>query len=462
MDFDFIALRLREFVWGPVMILALFGTGLFFTAVTGFFQFRNFKYILKNTIGKILKKQKKEDGAITPFQALTTSLAGTVGTGNIAGVAAAIALGGPGAVFWMWVSALLGMMTKYFEVVLAVIYREKDKNGFFVGGPMYYIKNGLNKNLRWLAVVFSVFGALAAFGIGNMVQVDVILGSVLNLFDKTDSNDAVLIKLSIAVVLAIIVAFVFFGGIKRIAHITEKVVPFMSLFYILCALTVIFFNIEKIIPVFSDIFKSAFGFGPLFGGVAGFSAKTAITKGMSRGIFSNEAGLGSSPIAHASTSETSPHKQGLYGIIEVFIDTIVICTLTALAILVSGIDIPYGDEGVNGILIATNAYGTVFGNYSDIILTVSVLFFAVSTIFSWQLYGVRCIEFLTRGHGVKIYQAIFILMIIAAAVLPVQTIWNLADALNGLMALPNLIAILILFPAVIKLTKKIKYKKRDL
>lgn len=465
--------RLNSFAWGPIMLALLVGSGIAFTIFTGFFQFGKFGHVWKNTIGKIFKKkdpnEEVDKGAISPFQALTTAMAATVGTGNIAGVTGAIVLGGPGAVFWMWVSALFGMATKYAEVVLAVKYREKNEKGEWVGGPMYYIKNGLGKNWKWLAIVFSVLGALAAFGIGNMTQVNTIANSIVTAVDNVThtalaEESAMTIRWVVGGIIAVLAGLVIIGGIKRIGKVTEKLVPFMSIFYIIGALVIIFANIGSIGRVFSDIFVGAFTPEAFIGGVAGTMIMIAIKRGVGRGVFSNEAGLGSAPIAHAATSETNPVKQGLYGVFEVFMDTLVLCTLTALVVLISGItQAPdFFQTAVPGAATTTIAYGTVFGDgFASIFIAVAILCFAFSTVLSWGLYGERCFGFLTNYKGIRIYQIIFILVILVGATSPLPLIWDIADTLNGLMAIPNLIALVALSGVVIRLTKEYKTGLRE-
>ena len=335
---------LNGIAWGPWMLILLVGTGIFLSARVGFIQFCKFGHAMKNTIGKVFQKQSAGKGEITPFQAVTTALAATVGTGNIAGVTGAIAVGGPGAVFWMWLSALFGMVTKYSEVVLAVRYRERNAKGDWVGGPMYYIKNGMGEKWKWLAMVFSLLGALAAFGIGNMTQVNTIATSINTAIDAFGGNTAAtavtlfgqtvpVSSIAVGLLVAVIVAMTLFGGIKRIGFVAEKMVPFMAAIYIVCSLCVVCTNLGSLGKIFAMIFKGAFSAEAALGGAFGITIMTTIQKGVGRGVFSNEAGLGSAPIAHAATSEIDPVKQGLYGIFEVFMDTIVICTLTALTVL---------------------------------------------------------------------------------------------------------------------------------
>ena len=457
---------LNGIAWGPWMLILLVGTGVYLSARTGFLQFRKFGYAMKNTIGKIFQKQEAGHGEVTPFQAMTTALAATVGTGNIAGVTGAIAVGGPGAVFWMWISALFGMVTKYAEVVLAVRYRERNEKGDYVGGPMYYIKNGLGEKWNWLAIAFSLLGALAAFGIGNMTQVNTIAGSINNAIDAFGGNTAAasfvlfgqsvpVSSMVIGMLVAVIVALVLFGGIKRIGSVTEKLVPFMAAIYIVCALAVVFTNIGSLGKIFMMIFQGAFNAEAALGGAFGITIMTTIQKGVGRGVFSNEAGLGSAPMAHAATSETDAVKQGLYGIFEVFMDTIVICTLTALTLLCgveAGVDITWGASAGSELIAA--AFSTVFGGQlGATIIAVGIGLFALSTILSWSLYGSRCCEFLLGTKAVPVYQVIFVAVIVIGATLELELVWNIADTLNGFMAIPNLVALLGLSGVVVKLTR---------
>ena len=453
--------------WGPWMLILLVGTGVYLSFRVGFLQFRKFGYAMKNTLGKIFRKQSAGEGEVTPFQAVATALAATVGTGNIAGVTGAIAVGGPGAVFWMWLSALFGMVTKYSEVVLAVRYRERNAKGDWVGGPMYYIKNGLGQKWKFLGVAFSLLGALAAFGIGNMTQVNTIASSINTAIDAFGGNTAAntvalfgqsvpVSSLVIGLIVAGIVALVLFGGIKRIGSVAEKMVPVMAAIYILCSLVVVCSNLGAVGKVFAMIFKGAFSAEAALGGAFGITIMQTIQKGVGRGVFSNEAGLGSAPIAHAATSETDPVKQGLYGIFEVFMDTIVICTLTALTVLCgaeSGVAVPWGQSAGTELIAAS--FSTVFGNKPGaLIVAIGIGLFALSTILSWSLYGARCFEFLTGGKLVKAYQVAFVLVVVIGATLELELVWNIADTLNGFMAIPNLIALLGLSGVVVKLTKE--------
>ena len=466
MNINEIVNYLNGIAWGPWMLILLVGTGVYLSARVGFIQFARFGYVMKQTAGKMFKKQTAGDGEVTPFQALSTALAATVGTGNIAGVTGAIAVGGPGAVFWMWLSALFGMVTKYAEVVLSVRYRERNAKGDWVGGPMYYIRNGLGKKWNWLAVLFSLLGALAAFGIGNMTQVNTIAGSINNAIDAFGGNTAAnsfelfgqmvpFTSIVVGGIIAFIVALVLFGGVKRIGPVTERMVPVMAAIYILCALAVVFNNIDSVGKIFGMIFKGAFSADAALGGAFGITIMTTIQKGVGRGVFSNEAGLGSAPIAHAATSETDPVKQGMYGIFEVFMDTIVICTLTALTLLCgieAGVGISWGQSAGTELIAA--AFATVFGNkIGALIVAVGISLFALTTILSWSLYGTRCFEFLFKGKGVGVFQTVFVFMVIVGATLKLDLVWNIADTLNGFMAVPNLVALLGLSGVVIKLTK---------
>ena len=453
--------------WGPWMLVLLLGTGIYLSVRVGFIQFTKFGHALKNTIGKVFRKQTAAGGEVTPFQAMTTALAATVGTGNIAGVTGAIAVGGPGAVFWMWISALFGMVTKYSEVVLAVRYRERNAKGDWVGGPMYYIRNGLGKRWNWLAVCFCILASLAAFGIGNMTQVNTIASSFNSVIDAFGGNSKALTvvlfgqtvpvsSIAVGAFVAVIVAMVLFGGIKRIGAVTERMVPFMAAIYIVCSLVIVFCNLGSLGKIVAMIFKGAFSAEAALGGVFGITIMQTIQKGVGRGVFSNEAGLGSAPMAHAASSETNPVKQGLYGIFEVFMDTIIICTLTALTLLCgveSGVAIEWGKTA--GAELISASFATVFGvKAGSLIVTVGISLFALSTILSWSLYGSRCCEFLLGHKSVLVYQILFVLVVIVGATLDLELVWNIAETLNGFMAIPNLVALLGLSGVVVKLTKE--------
>lgn len=432
-------------VWGPPMLFLIVGTGIYLTFRTNFFSILKLGYVLKNTFLKMFSKDTQGEGEITPFQAVATALAATVGTGNVAGVATAIALGGPGAVFWMWVSALFGMTTKFGEVVLAIKYREKTDDGRFVGGPMYYIQNGLK--WKWLAVIFSIFGALAAFGIGNMVQSNSVAASLQESFSIP--------PLATGIVLAVLTALVILGGIKRIGAVTEKLVPFMAAIYILGAIFIIIMNGSHIPEAFGLIFKYAFTPAAASGGFVGATIATAMRRGISRGVFSNEAGLGSAPIAHAAATTDHPVRQGLWGVFEVFMDTIVICTLTALAIMVSGL----WNSGVTGAALTTQAFNEAIpgGGY---IVSIGIMLFAFSTILGWSYYGERCAEYLLGKKAILPYRIIWIPMVVVGSIGGLEFLWDLSDTLNGLMAIPNLIGVLALSGTVIALTKEYFAKEK--
>ena len=449
---------LDDFAWGWWTMALLLGTGVFLSARTGFVQFRRFGYAMRNTLGRAFRRGEAGKGEITPFQAMTTALAGTVGTGNITGVTSAIFVGGPGAVFWLWLSALFGMATKYAEVTLAVRYRERDAKGDWVGGSMYYITRGLGQNWDWLAGVFCVFGCIAAFGIGNTTQVDSIATSVGIAIDAFggDFQGAAFGRVAVGAAVAVFVALVLFGGIKRIGSVTEKLVPFMALLYMAAALAVILGNPGQLGRVFGLIFSGAFRPKAALGGAVGVTLTQTIRQGFARGIFSNEAGLGSAPMAHAATSERDPVNQGLYGILEVFMDSVVICTLTALALLCGlfGQGVEPGWGSAAGSEMVVRAFSSVFGTrFSALIVAAGLSFFALSTILSWALYGTRCFQFLFGVKAVRGYQIVFLAVLVAGSTLGLDLAWKLGDALNGLMAIPNLVGLLALSGVVVKLTR---------
>lgn len=448
---------LNGFMWGPVMLILLVGTGIFLTCRTRGLQFRKFGLIMKETVGKLFTKTEVKEGSLSPVQAMTTALAGTVGTGNIAGVTGAIALGGPGAVFWMWISALFGMCTKFTEVTLSVRYREKNDKGDWVGGPMYYIKNGMGKHWTWLGTLFALFAMIAAFGIGNMTQVNTIatsIGTIFTEFNPAMKQNLQMIYLIIGIVIAILTALVLFGGLNRIGATTEKLVPVMAIVYIVTALVVIFTHVPMLGSVFHDIFVGAFNPEAIGGGMAGTVIMTVMRAGIGRGVFSNEAGLGSAPIAHAAADTDHPIRQGFFGAFEVFADTIVICTMTALAVLVSGKAVGFYGKSA-GTDLTISAFSTTFGGkLAAIIIATCIAMFAFSTVLSWALYGTRCAEFLFKSTKViKPYQIIFIIFIVVGATMKLSVAWTVADTLNAMMAVPNLIAVLALSPEVIRLLK---------
>lgn len=453
---DFFTGPLNTFAWTYTLLPCVMLGGLFFTIRCRGLQFARFGYAMKNTIGKVFKKQAAKDGSVTPFQAVTTALAATVGTGNIIGTSIAVSMGGYGAIFWLWIAALFGMIIKYSEVTLAVHYREKNEKGDWVGGPMHYITNGMGKKWKWLAILFAAFAILASFGIGNLSQANSISGSVnsaVAAFFPAAAENASTISLVVGVVLAVICLVALVGGIKRIGKITEFMIPFMSIFYIVSALIVIFANIGNIGEAFRLIFVGAFNPQAACGAACGIMLKEALVWGLKRSAFSNEAGLGSAGIAHAAADTDSPVKQGLYGVFEVFMDTLVICTLTGLTIVISGVDIPFGTKV--GSELITSAFATIYGTkLASLFVAIALFFFAFSTIIGWSLYGTRCVEYLLGTKATKVYQVLFSIMIIVGATTSLSVAWDLADTFNGLMAIPNFVALFALSGVVAKLTKE--------
>ena len=439
------------FIWGVPAMICIIGVGLLLSVRTRFIQVRKFGAALKNTIGKIFDKTQAKDGSMSPFQAVCTALAGTVGTGNIAGVAGAIALGGPGAIFWMWCSAFLGMCTKFSEVTLAIHFREKNANGEYVGGPMYYIKNGLSKKWHFLAVLYALFGVLTVFGTGNATQVNTIVSSIhsalhnLHIIDGTVDERANLI---FGIFIAAFVAMVLLGGIQRIGQVSEKLVPFMAALYVILAIGVVILHISRVPAVFAMIFKSAFTPQAATGGIIG-SMFLSMKKGVSRGIFSNEAGLCTGSIAHAWADSNNAVHQGMFGIFEVFMDTIVICTLTGLVILLGAPNIVYGQAA--GAELTISGFTATYGGWVSIFTAVAMCCFAFSTIIGWGLYGSRCIEFLGGEKLVRPFLVAYSFVSIIGATINLGLLWDIADTFNGLMAIPNLIALLILSGQVKKL-----------
>ena len=437
-------------VWGVPAMVLIFGVGLYLSIRTGFLQFRKFGTVWQNTIGKLFHRSTEAGhGAVTPFQAVCTALAATV-----AGVAGAIAIGGPGAVFWMWVSALLGMVTKYSEVTLAVHYRQKNKHGDWVGGPMYYIQNGLGKKWKWLGVLFSIFGIFAVFGTGNATQVNTIVASIdtaLISFGVMEAGSTATLNLILGIVITVLVGMILLGGIKRIGHVAERLVPIMALLYVVLGLGVIVMHIENLPTAFSSIIQGAFNPTAVTGGVVG-AMFTAVQKGVARGIFSNEAGLGTASIAHAGAEVNDPVQQGLFGVFEVFVDTIIICTFTALVILCSGVPINFGADA--GAELTISGFTSTYGNWITIFTAVAMCCFAFTTILGWGLYGARCSEYLFGEKVIKPFMVIYSLVAIIGATVKLDLLWSIAETFNGMMAIPNLIAVALLSPVVLKLTKE--------
>lgn len=448
---------INAFVWGPVMLVLLVGTGIFLTARTGWIQVRKFGYIMKSTVGSLFRKSDKDHGNnLSPFQAVTTALAGTVGTGNIAGVTGAIFVGGPGAVFWMWISAFFGMCTKYAEIALALKYRVTDEDGTHKGGPMYYIENGLGRRWKFLAILFALLAGVASFGIGNIAQSSEIAGALKGLFGLDPAVSGIL--------LAVVVAIVVLGGVKRIGQVASYLVPFMAIFYILAGLAVIVLRITEIPTAFAAIFQSAFSLKSVGGGVFGYAIMVAMRQGFARGVFSNEAGLGSAPIAHAASSAEEPVEQAMWGVFEVFIDTIMICTITALAVILSGVYTTAGGTvsfGSNGAAAAAAFNAILPGTIGGTVIQISLLFFSLSTILGWSYYGERCWGYLTgENKAVRfVYKIAYVLMCFVGSIGSGALMWDIADTLNGMMAIPNLIALLMLSNVVVKLTRDYFDKK---
>ena len=445
----------NNFIWGLPAMVCILGVGLLLSVRTNFLQIRKFPYAIKTTLGRIFKHKDASDGTMTPFQAVCTALAGTVGTGNIAGVAGAIAIGGPGAVFWMWCSALLGMCTKFAEVTLAVHYRERSDAGEWVGGPMYYIKNGLGKRWQFLAVLYSLFGVLTVFGTGNATQVNTIttaIDTALLEFHIVAEDILPTLNLVIGILCAMLVAMVLLGGIKRIGSVSEKLVPFMALFYVILAVGVVLLNLPRLPYVIEEIFAGAFNPAAFTGGAIG-SLFLSMKNGVSRGIFSNEAGLGTGSIAHACADTRKPVKQGMFGIFEVFADTIVICTLTAMVVLCSSVPVNYGTAA--GAELTISGFTATYGSGASLFTAVALCCFAFSTIIGWGLYGSRFATFLFKTDKiVKPFFVVYSFVAILGATLDLGILWGVADTFNGLMSIPNLIALFLLSGTVVKLANE--------
>ncbi len=471
---------INGFAWGWFAIIMLLGTGLITTVITKCFQVSHIGHWWKQTIGSMLHKgtrHNKDKGAVSQFQALCTALAATIGTGNIAGVAAAICIGGPGAVVWMWVAAFLGMMTNFSENILGIYFRRKNSEEEWSGGAMYYLKDGLGsykgcKQIgKILAVIFAIFAVLASFGIGNMGQINKITLNIESAFFGNVSAPTLggvsVVNWVIGFMLMVIGGFIILGGLQRIASFAERIVPFMAIIYVIGALIVMIVHYNKIGAMFAAIFKFAFGAKALAGGVAGTALKLAIKNGCKRGIFSNEAGLGSSVMVHSNSNVIEPVKQGMWGIFEVFADTMIVCTMTAIVVLSSGyINLETGvvDEGVSDATLVAKAFGNVFGKGGEWFIAVAVLLFAFTTVMGWSHYGAKAIEYLFGVKGAKVYRVIFVLMIVSGAVMTSSLAWDISDTFNGLMMIPNLIGVLSLTPLVIKLTNNYvdrNIKKKD-
>ncbi|HEM4069722.1 sodium:alanine symporter family protein [Streptococcus suis] len=437
---------INNLIWGPPLLLLLVGTGVYLTLRLGVFQIGK----LPTAFRLIFSSDQSGQGDVSSFAALCTALAATVGTGNIVGVATAITTGGPGALFWMWVAAFFGMATKYAEGFLAIKYRTKDANGQAAGGPMHYITLGMGKKWKPLAVFFAISGVLVALlGIGTFSQVNSITASLETSFGLAPQL--------VSIVTAILIAFFIFGGIEKISDVSTKIVPFMAILYILASVIVLAMHFDQILPTLALVLKSAFSPAAAAGGFAGATVQQAIQRGIARGVFSNESGLGSAPIAAAAAKSDNPVEQGLISMTGTFIDTLIICTLTGFTILVTD---QWSVEGLAGAPLTQAAFATVFGNTGSIALTISLVLFAFTTILGWSYYGERCIEFLFGTKSILPYRLLFVAMVALGGFLKLDLIWTIADIVNGLMALPNLIALLALSPVIIKETRQYFAKKK--
>ena len=448
----------NNFIWGVPAMICIIGVGLYLSLRTGFVQIRKFPYALKTTLGRIFKKKEASDGSMTPFQAVCTALAGTVGTGNIAGVAGAIAIGGPGAVFWMWVSALLGMCTKFTEVTLAVHFRERNRHGDYVGGPMYYIKNGLGKNWRFLAVLYSAFGVLTVFGTGNATQVNTIttaIDTALINFNVISESSTGRLNLILGIVITLLVGMVLLGGIKRIGSVSEKLVPFMAAFYVLGCIIILAINWDFLAPAVSTILRLAFTPGAAAGGLVGQGLMAAMRFGVARGLFSNESGMGSAPLVASAAQTRNPVRQALVSATGTFWDTVVVCLMTGLVLVTTIMKNPAIDMAQisDGGQLTTLAFAQI-PVLGPVILVVGIITFAWSTILGWSYYGERCAQYLWGKRALLPYKLVFVAVVVVGPVLALDLVWTIADILNALMAIPNLIALFLLSGTVVKLTKE--------
>lgn len=466
---------INDFVWVKIGLIILIGTGIFMTIITGVFQIRHIKEWFRCTIGSMFKKDNKvtknsERGAVSQFQALCTALAATIGTGNIAGVASAIYIGGPGAIFWMWVAAFFGMMTGFAENVLGIFYRRKNAEGEWSGGAMYYLRDGLGKIKgckyigKVLAVLFACFTILASFGIGNMGQVNKIVINIQSAFftdkqlDKIGyiGGDISWVSVMIGIILVVIGAVIILAGLQRTASVAEKLVPFMAIMYIVGSLIVFAVHIDQVGAIFSSIFRFAFGIEAVGGAAAGIAIKEIVVAGCKRGVFSNEAGLGSSVMVNANSNVVEPVRQGMWGIFQVFVDTFVVCTMTAIVVLSSGfVDLGTGHmvKGADEATLVAQAFGNVFGRGGEMFIAIAILLFAFTTVLGWSHYGSKAVEYLMGIKATKVYRIIFVVMIMAGAVMKSSIAWDISDTFNGLMMIPNLIGVIVLSPVVVKITK---------
>ncbi len=456
---------INGFIWVKIGLVMLIGTGIITTIITKFFQVGRLGHWWRETIVTVFKKdsqatKKTDKKSISQFQALCTALAATIGTGNIAGVAAAIVIGGPGAVFWMWVAAFFGMMTNYSENVLGIFYRRRNKLGEWSGGPMYYLRDGLGgkKGCKWfgkiLAVLFAGFAVLASFGIGNMGQVNKITINIKGAFFP--NNNSEILPVIIGLVIMVITAAIVIGGLQRIASVAEKIVPVMAVLYVIGALIIVILNVQSLGAMFAAIFKFAFIPRAALGGAAGYAIKEVMTQGFKRGVFSNEAGLGSSVMVHSSSNVKEPVRQGMWGIFEVFFDTMVVCTMTAVVVLSSGLinlETGVANPGVDDATLVAKVFGTHFGIAGEMFIAVAIFLFAFTTVLGWSQYGSKAIEYLFGVKAVKFYKIFFVLLIMAGAVMESSLAWDISDTFNGLMMVPNLIGVVVLCPQVAKITQ---------
>lgn len=445
---------INGFVWGVPALVLILGVGVYLSIRTGFAQLTLFPRAIKMFISKFTAPPCDTKG-VSGYQALCTALAATVGTGNLAGVAGAIAIGGPGSIFWMWICAFFGMVTKFAEAALAVRYRQKNANGEWVGGPMYMIQHGLGRKWTWLGTVYCFFAVVAVFGVGNATQINAVIGGVNSVLLSVGLQTSQVINIVIGAGLAVLIAVMLSGGAKRIGSIAEKLVPFASVVYLLLGAGVLLVKASAVPAAFGAILQGAFSPRAVTGGMLG-SAFQALRVGASRGVFTNEAGMGTASIAHAAAQVDHPVEQGLMGIVEVFLDTIVICTMTALVILCSGIGIPYGSD--EGVALTANAFSAVYGNWVNIPIALALCCFAIATVMGWGLYGARCAQYLFGETVWRPFVIIQAVTVVLGAILKTQTVWMLSETVNGLMAIPNLIALAWLSPELARLTKEYRLK----
>lgn len=441
----------NRFVWGAPALVLILGVGIYLSVRTGFAQIYLFPRALRSFLRQF--RTRNETDGVSPYRALCTALAATVGTGNLAGVAGAIAIGGPGAIFWMWVCALLGMVTKFAEATLSIRYRVRSAKGEYIGGPMYMIRQGLGEKWKWMASVYCFFAVVASFGVGNATQINAVIGSVNEVLNSFGGHESTIGNLIMGIILAILISILLFGGAKRIGAVAEMLVPFASVVYLFLSLTVLIIRVDAIPSAFLAIIRGAFSPGAVTGGVLG-SAFMSLRVGASRGVFTNEAGMGTAAIAHGSAKVKHPVEQGLMGIMEVFLDTIVICTMTALVILCSGVPIPYGNDV--GVQLTTQAFSAVMGQWVSILITIALCLFAVATILGWGLYGARCAQYLFGEKAWKSFVYVQAGTVVIGAMLGTGTVWMLSETVNGLMAIPNLIALALLSPELSRLVREYK------